>query len=363
MFEILFIIAVSIYFIQVIVISIGAQKSYPKLKESELPKATVIVAARNEEENILNCLISLNKLKYPENKLEIIIVDDYSTDKTESIILNYIKDKPIFKLIKPENDFGTTKGKSRAIANAIEIAKGDIILTTDADCVVSPTWAKTTASYYLEDVGMVCGFTNQNYVNAFQGMQDVDFIYLLTVGAGTINLGKPISAIGNNMSYRKSVYKEVGGYESLPFSVTEDSQLLLSISKLKKYKIIYPLDKESLVTSEPCKDFKTLFQQKKRWGVGGMDVSFYGFIVIGTAFIVTLLSLLIPFFYSIDVLYMLAFKLFTDFFMIFNIYKKLDLKFNFINFVAFEIYSNIYFLTTSVSILISRKVYWKGREY
>lgn len=363
MFEILFLIAVSIYFIQVIIISIGAQKKFPKLEDDNLPNATVIVAARNEEENILNCLNSLNKLEYPKNKLEIIIVNDFSTDNTESLILNYIKDKPIFRLIRPEKDFGKTKGKSRAIANAIELAKGEIILTTDADCVVSTSWAKVMASYYLENVGMVCGFTKQKYVNAFEGMQDVDFIYLLTVGAGTINLGKPISAIGNNMSYRKNVYEEVGGYENLPFSVTEDSQLLLAISKLKKYKIICPLDKDALVTSEPCQDYKTLFHQKKRWGVGGMDVSFYGFIVIGTAFLVTFLSLLIPLFYSMNVLYMFAFKIFTDLFMIYNVYQKLELRFHFKNFFAFEIYSNIYFLITAISILFSRKVYWKGREY
>ena len=83
MFEIFFLIIVSAYFIQATLLSIGSKKSFPKIIGDELPKATVIVAARNEEKNILNCLISLNSLEYPDNKLEIIIVDDDSTDSTE----------------------------------------------------------------------------------------------------------------------------------------------------------------------------------------------------------------------------------------------------------------------------------------
>ena len=111
----------------------------------------------------------------------------------------------------------------------LKLSKGEIILTTDADCVVSPKWAKTIASYYQKDVVMVCGYTNQKAENLFEGVQDIDFIYLLTVGGGAINFGKPLSAIGNNMSYRKSAYLEAGGYEKIAFSVTEDFQLLMAI--------------------------------------------------------------------------------------------------------------------------------------
>ena len=142
----------------------------------------------------------------------------------------------------------------------MEIAQGEIILTTDADCTVHPMWAYTTASYYRPDVAMVNGFTTQEAYDGFSGMQAIDFIYLLIVAAGTINLGKPISCIGNNMSYRKKAYFEVGGYENLPFSVTEDFNLLHAIFKLKKYKIIYPLNKESVVISLPCKNLKNLYR-------------------------------------------------------------------------------------------------------
>ncbi len=268
-----------------------------------------------------------------------------------------------FKLIKPEKEFGSIVGKARAIANAIEVAKGEIILTTDADCTVHPNWAKNIASYYNNDIGMVCGYTNQRWKRIFEAVQDVDFIYLLTVAAGAINLWKPLSAIGNNMSYRKSVYLEAGGYERIPFSVTEDFQLLMEIHKNKKYKIIYPLDKETLVTSKPCPDVKTLFHQKKRWAVGGLNSRIDGLFVIASGFAAMVFSLLIPFFYSSTVLYLFLFRLFTDYFMISNVYKNLGLKLTLVNFIAFEFYLTIYFLVTITTLLFSRKVYWKGRKY
>ena len=363
MFEILFIIIVAVYFIQSVLLSIGAKKKFAKITDEELLHATVIVAARNEEENIEECMESLNKLDYPGNKLEIILVDDYSTDSTEKIIKDFIVDKPKFKLIKPEKDFGVVVGKARAIANAIEIAKGEIILTTDADCQVSPSWAKTMSSYFKEDVAMVCGYTNQKQKNIFEGVQDVDFIYLLTVAGGAINLGKPLSAIGNNMSYRKSAYYEVGGYANIPFSVTEDFQLLMAINKLKDYRIIYPLDTEALVTSKPCPDIKTLYRQKKRWAVGGLNSRLDGLLVISTGFWATLFTLLIPFFYSATAMYILFFKVFTDFFMIYFVYQKLKLKFIYANFIGFQIYLTIYFVVISINLLFSRKVYWKGRKF
>lgn len=363
MFEILFLIIVAAYFIQASLLSIGSKRKFSKIDEVKLEQATVIVAARNEEKNILNCMESLSKLEYPENKLEVIIVDDDSSDNTGQIVKNFIEDKSNFKLIKPTKDFGETFGKARAIANAVEIAKGEIILTTDADCIVSPTWAKTIASYYQEDVAMVCGYTNQKYENLFEAVQDMDFIYLLTVGGGAINLGKPLSAIGNNMSYRKSAYLKVGGYENIEFSVTEDFQLLMAMNKLKDKRIIYPADSGGLVTSEPCPNFKTLFLQKRRWAVGGLKSRLDNLLIISTGFWVALFTLLVPFFYSATALYLLLLKVFTDLFMVYFIYKRLKLKFNFFYFLSFQLYQTIYFGIVSISLLFSRKVIWKGREF
>ncbi len=363
MFEIIFLIVICLYLVQTILFSVGAGKKFKKVNVSELPTASVIVAARNEERNILKCMESLNNLEYPEGKLQIIIVNDNSDDKTEEIIKEYIKEKPRFVTLNTKRGIGNLKGKANAIANGMELATGEIILSTDADCTVSPKWAKTMASYYTDDVGVVCGYTNQFEQRMFDAMQSIDFIYLLTVAGGAMNLGKPLSCIGNNMSYRKSVYREVGGYESLGFSVTEDFNLLKAIYKLKKYKIIYPCDEYALVTSETCHDIKTLYWQKKRWCVGGLASDLAGFSVAASAFLAHVGMLLFPFFYSIPALVIFFGKLFIDFFYLKNTYRKLALKLQVKHFLLFEIYFIIYVIALPSSLFFSRKVKWKGREY
>ncbi len=363
MLEIIFLIVLSGYFLQSFIFLLGVMKEFPELPREKLPTATVIVAARNEEQNILRCLKSLNNLSYPEGKLEIILVDDQSTDKTGEIIDEFIKDKKRFKKIITRKEIGQLKGKTNAIANAIELAKGEIILTTDADCAVPPTWAEQTASYYFDDVAVVAGFTTQTAFGNFSGMQSLDFIYLLIVASGTINLGKPISCIGNNMSYRKSAYNEVGGYKNLKFSVTEDFNLLWAIFKLNKYKILYPLNVKTLITSLPCKTFKELYRQKKRWSVGGLDVPPRGFLVLAWGFFTNLAVLITPFVFSAVWLYMIFFKFAIDFFLLYPVHKKLGIAKNLKYFPAFELYFLLYVIAIPFIVLFSRKVVWKGREY
>ncbi len=363
MFETLFLIFVTIYFIQSVIFMVGASKKFPKISEPDFPTVSVIVAARNEEENILRCLLALDRQIYLEKKLEIIIVDDRSNDSTGKIIDDFISGKERFKKIVTNKEIGNLKGKTNALANAIEIAKGEVILTTDADCEPVPDWVYTTASYYEKNVGMVNGFTTQEAKNSFDGMQALDFIYLLTVASGTINLGYPISCIGNNMSYRKKAYLDVGGYENLPFSVTEDSQLLNTMNRLKKYKIIYPLDVKALVNSVPCKNIKELYRQKKRWAIGGINVPVRGYFVMATAFVTNLFILLTPFYFSAVWLYLAVFKLAIDFFVLYPVHKILGLTKNLKYFFVFEIYYIIYVLILPFSLLKSRKVVWKNRKF
>jgi len=363
MFELIFLIILSGYFIQSVIFVIGAKKRFPKISEDELPTATVIVAARDEEDKIDRCLNSLGNLEYPEGKLEVLIVDDRSTDRTGEIIDEFISSRSNFKKIVPDEPKGKMVGKVNALATAIKQASGEIILTTDADCEVKPTWVKTIASYYQDDVGMVDSYTTQFANKPFNGMQAIDFIYLLLVAGGTINLDMPITCIGNNMSFRKKAYDEIGGYESLPFSVTEDFTLLRAIYKLGKYKILFPLEKDALITSIPCADLKSLYHQKKRWSIGGLGVPVRGFFIMAWGFLTHLCFILTFFFYSPVWLYLIFFKIVIDFCVLYPIHKRLGIVKNLKYFWAYQIYYILYVLALPFIVLASRKVVWKGREY
>lgn len=364
MFELIFLIAVCGYFIEAVICLIGVKLKFPKIEGNSNLSATVVVAARNEEDNIEKCLQSLDLIDYPENLLEIIIVDDRSTDRTGEIVDDYIKDKPKFKKIVTKKEIGRLRGKTNALANAIEIAKGDVIFTTDADCSVKPTWVKSTVKYYTGNVAAVNGYTTQEAYNCYSGMQALDFIYLLTVAAGTINIGMPISCMGNNMSFLKKAYFEVGGYQNLPFSVTEDFNLIYAIYKLKKYKIILPLNPESLVTSAPVKDYKTLIKQKKRWGVGGLDVPARGYTIFVLGYLSNLGVLATLFFFnSFSWISIVLFKIFTDLMMVYLINKRLGIKSKVKYFPVFQLYYLIYVFILPFLVFFNKKVQWKGREY
>ncbi len=363
MIEILFTASLSFLILVQVILLFFALKKYPKLQEEDLPSISVIVAARDEEENILDCLISLYKLEYDADKIEIIMVDDNSSDGTNKIISDFIKDKKKFKLIKSGKEIGQLKGKTNALANALEIATGEVIFTTDADCTVKPTWAKTLASYYTEDVGAVFGYTHQSGEKPFFAMQGVDSIYLLTGAAGAINMNAPMSCIGNNMSYRREAYDAIGGYESIPFSVTEDFRMLKAIAGLKKYKLVYPVDINSLVTTKPCDDLKTLYRQRKRWSIGGLENELSGVIMMTSAYFANLVLFLTPFFFNKWVAALLLIRLIADWLFIRPIYKRLNLKFKIYKLLVFEIYYVTYSMIIPPVLLFSRKVVWKGKKY
>ena len=129
MLEIIFLIFLGGYFIQSVIFIIGTSKKFTRIKEDEYPSATVVVAVRNEEKNILRCLNALNNLEYPEGKLEIIISDGKSTDSTVEIVDKFISDKKRFKRIIAAPEKESLKGKANAIDSAVKISTGDIILT------------------------------------------------------------------------------------------------------------------------------------------------------------------------------------------------------------------------------------------
>ena len=112
---------------------------------------TVIIVARNEEKNIGSCIESIIKQTYPENLFELIIVDDHSSDLTAVIANSFEKNNiSVINLKDFTGNENLNSYKKKAVETAIGLAKGNLIVTTDADCIVQPEWLQTIASYYEE---------------------------------------------------------------------------------------------------------------------------------------------------------------------------------------------------------------------
>jgi 1,2-diacylglycerol 3-beta-glucosyltransferase len=329
------------------------------------PTVSIVVAARNEEDTIRRSLESLPNLDYPLEKLEVILVDDQSTDRTLEIMQSAARRNGHFKVVSVTGQEGHLRGKANAIAIGIDHSHGEIIFLTDADCVVPRSWIKAMLNEYDESTGLVASYTLLDANSSFEGMQSLDWAFLHTLAAGGVGLRRPLSCFGNNLTFRRRAYDEVGGYRNVPFSVTEDFALFTAITRRTSWKYGYLLSSDSLVMSLPCKTMGELLRQKKRWVVGGLDMKVKGMVLMTLGFCVNTLLLLLPILGSslLSVLDVWIPKILIDA-LILAIPLRRIRSLSFMKyFPAFEIYYSLYISALPLFAFSGRSVQWKGRQF
>jgi len=352
-----------LYLCQVGVLLYGLRRTRGEVIADSAPFVSVVIAARNEEENLPDCLKSLADQTYPPDRFEILVANDNSTDATDLVCERFSALLPNFTFFSASEN-PRLPGKPNALAQAIERAKGEVVMITDADCAVPPTWIEYTAKRYASDVGMVGGMTLQRSASAFEGMQSLDWAYILGVASAAVSLGRPLGSIGNNLSFRKKAYDDVGGYRNIKFSVTEDYSLVQAILATKKWRFLYPLDERIVVESRPCPTLKSLIRQKHRWGKGGLDMKFWGFVIMAIGF--SMHALLLWHFLWFNIAFaasMLLLKMIADYVFLFQILRRLKRTDQIRYFYWFELYYTIYVLLLPFLVFLGGRVLWKGRRY
>ncbi len=236
--------------------------------EQRLPPVSIIIAARNEEDALPRCLSSIAGLVYPPGLLEVIVVDDGSTDATPEVIRHHARTLPFLRGLST----GPPHGKVHALTAGIAASTGEILFFTDADCRVPSTWIRDTVRFYDRgEVGMVAGWTQLEGRGWFAQLQALDWMFLFSIAAAAVRLRYPITAVGNNLSVRRAAYESTGGYGAIPASVTEDFALVQAVAA-RGWEIRFPLLSGTMVSSTPCATPRALFAQKKRWFLGGVGM-------------------------------------------------------------------------------------------
>jgi cellulose synthase/poly-beta-1,6-N-acetylglucosamine synthase-like glycosyltransferase len=327
------------------------------------PEISVLVAARNEEKNIANCLNSLLAQDYPKEKLNIIVGNDQSTDETRAIVNKYLNNNPNITLVDIVDDAGGLKAKARVMAQLDPHAKGEFYLVTDADVRVKPQWAKALVLHMLSGTGVASGTTMVVGQNAWGKMQSLDWVYFM----GLLNIisysGVPATAVGNNMIIRQDAYWQTGGYAAIKFSITEDYRLYNEVCKLGwKWNNIMSTD--VLAYSAPTAGFLPLLHQRKRWLSGGKDLPWYWwvfFVIFGLYyFIIPILFWLNP----AVAAGIFVVKILLQSFQMKRIYKLLgEVSPNLISFVFYEFYLFLVTISTAIFFFMPFKTNWKGRKY
>ncbi len=329
------------------------------------PRISILVAARNEADNIMRCLESLNKLEYDEGQIEIIIGNDMSKDYTQMLTENFIRNKAKFKLINLTGiEYPQTKGKARVLAALAAESTGEYLLVTDADIAVGPLWAKALVSQMVHNKCSIAGgTTNIKGDSLFSKFQHVDWLYFMGIINTFASINKPLTVVGNNMAFSRQAYLETGGYEKIPFSITEDYALFKVMTK-NGHKISQGMNAETMVYSQPIATLKGVLKQRKRWLVGGLDLPLYyrAMLFVFGAWYIALPVLL--FFDWHVALYFLIVKDFIQLFQILYINKHLKLKIE--HPIAVMIYDVYLFLLIPLTIfyfLLPGGTTWKGRKY
>lgn len=364
---ILFVLA-AIYFLTLAGFVVGLLKGLRNGGTSKLfdtpPNVSVIVCARNEEKNIDRCIESLSKLNYPLSSIEIIIVDDHSDDNTPNILTQWqskLSNLRILNIDGKENCGGG--GKVNALIHGIDDATGEYVFITDADCEVTPNWINNYLKWYDEKTGMVSSITILNSSRPFDAAQSTEMMQLLGMSMAAINVGIPVSIIGNNLSIRKKAYEDIGGYRNIPFSVTEDVELFRAMWR-SKWDVKFKANDELLVKTNPPVSVRQWWHQKQRWVVGGAkSIGPSGWMILLLGYLGWATMIAAPFLLSpINVLLIIAIKLLGDLLIVLPVMRSMKTTYLLPYFPVYQFYL-LFFLLCVPFQYAQKTVVWKGRDY
>jgi cellulose synthase/poly-beta-1,6-N-acetylglucosamine synthase-like glycosyltransferase len=229
---------------------------------------TIVIPFRNEAKNLPKLLESISNLNYPHKMIEIILVDDFSTDNSERICIQWRMKYEHLDTTLLENLHLSYSPKKDAIGRAMPIAKHDWIVTTDADCIVNKNWLLTLDNYIQKNnpemiVGAVMYRAKNNWFHHFQ---QLDLMSLQGVTIGSFGIEKPFMCNGANFAYTKNIFSKIGGFGGISDKASGDDVFLLQKAvNTNKEKVHYLKNNDVIVKTKPENDLYKLFMQRVRW--------------------------------------------------------------------------------------------------
>ena len=252
------------FFILFIISGLFRHNTINSFSEKKLPSVSIIIAARNEEENLPKLIEDLSRQDYPLEKLEIIIVNDRSTDRTSNILNEANKKYTFINSININKTSSQMTPKKNALNKGILQSSGKIILSTDADCRVGKSWTMSMVNSTLKSNGISIGFSKVCASSLFEKYQLIDFLGIMISNAGASGWGHFWSGTGQNLAYFRKDYDEINGFKSVRNEVSgDDMYLVQEISKIKTGFI--NIDPKSYVQTKPMKTLKSFINQRIRW--------------------------------------------------------------------------------------------------
>ncbi|MES3019744.1 MAG: glycosyltransferase [Bacteroidota bacterium] len=257
---------------------------------------SILIAARNEEDKIEKTIRDILAQNYPVDLFELIIVDDHSTDRTSEIISSFASSG--VKLIKLNESEILNSYKKKAITEAINISRGELIITTDADCRMNQRWLETIVAYYESgNYNLISSpVTYFEERNAFEDMQTLEFLFLIGLGAAGIGNKMPATCNGANLAYRKDIFIKLDGFKGIDQLASGDDELFLhKVASAYPGTIGFCKSHEAIVYTHAKETLRDFIQQRKRWASKSTRYKNKSIIFLGLAVWLFNLSFIINF--------------------------------------------------------------------
>ncbi|EDM45143.1 b-glycosyltransferase-related protein, glycosyltransferase family 2 protein [unidentified eubacterium SCB49] len=266
-------------------------------------KFSIVIPFRNEAERLPGLLDSLSQLKYPKEHVEVLCINDESTDSSVQIIEAFMLKNPSFHVRILNNKRVSSAPKKDAITMAISEAKNEWIITTDADCLIPSQWLNCYHKYITSNpVAFIAGPVIYKSSNTFiDQFQLLDNLSLQGVTMGSFGHKKGLFCNGANLAYTKSLFKEINGFANNNHIASGDDVFMLeNVQAIFPEKVGYLANKDAVITTFTEKTWKNLIAQRVRWAkkTGKQNALFtktVGFFVLAAnlTLILCLLSLLL----------------------------------------------------------------------
>ncbi len=267
---------------------------------------SIIVAARNEENNISNLISALKNLNYPEEIYEVIIVDDNSNDDTFHLAKKLTNEMGNFKVVSAINK--KYEKKRGALDYGISLAKYPNIAITDADCMPETNWLLCLSPKFNADCDFVFGIapfyqTNKlvNKVSCYENFRNS----LLAITAA--NIGFAYTASARNFGFKKDAFEKIDGYKNTTETISGDDDLLLREAVKKGLKVCTLTSPGSYVYSETKKTFKEYFSQRARHTQTSFHYPFKQKLFLALWHLINLAFVFFPVFMFINKIFILPF--------------------------------------------------------
>jgi cellulose synthase/poly-beta-1,6-N-acetylglucosamine synthase-like glycosyltransferase len=231
----------------------------------QIRMVSVLVAFRNEAAHLGALVNDLRSQSYPAFSYEVVLVDDHSTDGSYELVQRLVQGDARFRVARLP---AGRVGKKAALAEGIRVSKGELILTTDADCRVPETWCKTmNAMFEIPAVKMCLGPVRMLAGSSFiQQLQAFEYVSVVAVTMSTVAWGRPVMASGANMAFRKDAFFAVDGYFDERTLASGDDQFLMEkLCARFPHPVAYVADAAALVVTRPASTLKDFLRQRLRW--------------------------------------------------------------------------------------------------